>query len=55
MGLNKQKINKAIIMDLDDVFWDSTMLDKYLPTDKTSREQWDLFEQHYRKVIPKQW
>ena len=46
---------KAIIMDLDNCLWDSTMLDQYLPADHTSREQWRTFEVHYPEVIPHQW
>lgn len=45
----------AIILDLDNVLWDSTMLDQYLPKGKPTREQWREFEKHYPEVIPSQW
>lgn len=50
-----QQTTKAIICDLDNCLWDATMLDKYLPTDTSSREQWRLFELHYNEVITNQW
>jgi len=46
----------AIILDLDNVLWDSTMLDQYLPKNKKpTREEWREFETHYPEVIPNQW
>jgi predicted secreted acid phosphatase len=48
-------LTKAIILDLDNVLFDSRILDLYMPTDKNSREQWTEFEQHYVKVTNNQW
>jgi predicted secreted acid phosphatase len=45
----------AVIFDLDNVVWDATMLNQYLPADKKSRAGWSEFEKHYKEVTPNAW
>lgn len=42
----------VIICDLDNCFFDSRALEKYVPKDKMSREGWDEFARHYDECIP---
>ena len=37
----------CIICDIDNVFMDSTMLDKYIPKERNSREGWDFYNAKY--------
>lgn len=43
---------KTLILDLDNCLFDSREWNKYIPSDKYSREGWDLFHKHIDKVIP---
>lgn len=45
----------AIILDLDNCFFDSTFFEQYLPTDYNSLEQWADFAPHYRDCKPNPW
>lgn len=42
----------CIICDIDNVFMDSTMLDKYIPKIRDSREGWDLYNTKYNECEP---
>lgn len=48
-GLGKTLI---VICDLDNCFFDSRLLEKYVPKDKLSREGWDEFSRHYDECTP---
>ncbi len=41
----------AIIVDLDNTLFDSRCMDKYLPKDLNSREEWDEFHKHYHECV----
>jgi len=54
-GYLEKTLPPAIILDLDNVLWDATMLHQYLPKGCPTRDEWREFEKHYPEVIPSQW
>lgn len=44
-------MRKYIIVDIDNCLVDSRPIEKFLPTDRNSREQWSEYHKHYREVI----
>lgn len=48
-------IKNCIIVDIDDCFFDSRVISKYLPSNTKSREEWNNFHKHYKSCTPNPW
>jgi len=48
-------MERAVILDLDNVFFNSSCLEKYLPKNKDNVEEWDEIAKYYKDCSPNSW